>query len=92
MQLAERYTVEVRRPIDLTTVARRVRRGTYDNSAGRLRRDIARIFTNCERFNMGSGQLFVGVARHLRVRLSGAPRWGGTHVVVAFWSLDDWPV
>ncbi|CAM9504661.1 unnamed protein product, partial [Ectocarpus fasciculatus] len=65
-ELAERYTVEVRRPIDLTTVARRVRRGTYDNSAGRLRRDIARIFTNCERFNMGSGQLFVGVARHLR--------------------------
>ncbi|CAM9618754.1 unnamed protein product, partial [Ectocarpus sp. 4 AP-2014] len=65
-ELAERYTVEVRRPIDLTTVARRVRRGTYDNSAGRLRRDIARIFTNCERFNMCSGQLFVGIARHLR--------------------------
>lgn len=71
-QLAERYTVEVRRPIDLTTVARRVRRGTYDSSAGRLRRDIARIFTNCERFNMCSGQLFVGIARHLRVREAGA--------------------
>ncbi|CAN0446590.1 unnamed protein product, partial [Hapterophycus canaliculatus] len=65
--LADRYTVEVRRPIDLTTVARRLRRGTYDNCAGRLRRDIARIFTNCEKFNMGSGQLFVGIARHLRV-------------------------
>lgn len=59
--------MEVRRPIDLTTVARRLRRGTYDSCAGRLRRDIVRIFTNCEKFNTGSGQLFVGIARHLRV-------------------------
>eukprot|EP00752_Nemacystus_decipiens_P011440 g10160.t1 len=66
-ELAERYTVEVRRPIDLTTVARRLRRGTYNNSAGRLKRDIVRIFTNCEKFNTGSVQLFVGIARHLRL-------------------------
>ena len=60
--------MEVRRPIDLTTVTRRLRRGTYNNSAGRLKRDIVRIFTNCEKFNTGSVQLFVGIARHLRVR------------------------
>ncbi|CAN0516080.1 unnamed protein product, partial [Laminaria digitata] len=45
------YTLVVRRPIDLATVARRLRRGAYDNSAGRLRRDTVRIFLNCEKFN-----------------------------------------
>lgn len=58
----------VRRPIDLATVARRLRRGAYDNAAGRLRRDTVRIFSNCEKFNIGTSQLFVGIARHLRVR------------------------
>lgn len=71
-QLAERYTAVVRRPIDLTTVARRLRRGTYDNAAGRLRRDIIRIFSNCEKFNLTTSQLLVGIARDLRVRQAAA--------------------
>ncbi|CAM9500024.1 unnamed protein product, partial [Sphacelaria rigidula] len=57
----------VRRPIDLSTIARRLRRGTYDNAAGRLRRDVLRIFKNCEKFHRGSSQLFVNIARELTV-------------------------
>lgn len=58
----------MKRPIDLYTVTRRLRRGTYDQSAGRLRRDIFRIFNNCETFNRGTNQLFVSIARDLKVR------------------------
>ncbi|CAM9297523.1 unnamed protein product, partial [Discosporangium mesarthrocarpum] len=65
-ELAGRYDSVVRRPIDLTTVARRLRRGTYDNASDRLRRDMIRIFRNCERFNKDSSQLFVGIARYLQ--------------------------
>ncbi|CAM9274398.1 unnamed protein product, partial [Choristocarpus tenellus] len=65
-ELTERYTSVVRRPIDLHTVARRLRRGTYDNACDRLYRDISRIFSNCELFNKDSSQIFVSIARYLQ--------------------------
>jgi Bromodomain len=48
-ELASVYASAVRRPMDLSTIARRLRRAGGYTGAGKVYRDVTRMFRNCQK-------------------------------------------
>jgi len=64
-ELIEVYRKTIKRPLDLGTVARRLRAGKYEAEPERCLRRVHRVFKNCEKFNLDSPR-YREIARHLR--------------------------
>eukprot|EP00634_Sargassococcus_sp_CCMP2135_P008799 CAMPEP_0198653280 /NCGR_PEP_ID=MMETSP1467-20131203/6942_1 /TAXON_ID=1462469 /ORGANISM="unid. sp., Strain CCMP2135" /LENGTH=747 /DNA_ID=CAMNT_0044389237 /DNA_START=138 /DNA_END=2381 /DNA_ORIENTATION=+ len=64
-ELIEVYRKTIKRPLDLGTVARRLRAGKYEAEPERCLRRVRRVFKNCEKFNLDSPR-YREIARHLR--------------------------
>jgi len=71
-EVEEAYNAVIRRPIDLTKVASKVREGRY-RSHQRFHSDVCRMFNNCIKFNT-TNQHISGIARHLKYYFEGL--WG----------------